>query len=750
MSNTNHVEWSQLYGDLEAQGQIPAASSVEIEADSATFRGMYLDLKQIQEDLRVSQARPSRVFIHADVLDVTIESWMLQGTVLMISARRVEVRGSFRVNLDYRSSRAASFILYTNDLCGTIEAVAVTDNEHAEKLTVSSTPVQGGIQVAWSEPEGRPQLLPRTRKQGMPMSPTRAQQDALNTELVFASLLCDQEPAIALDIMTWVKDWSATSPELLDLCLRSSSLVALLTAQVGAQQNGASFVPYLTRQVYTDLASAFIIQAKQYESDYERLSSEELGLDQQIELAQALVDNKTYEHEYSMQLLDQARLNYESAVAAATAAKRSFEAAQRNAQSAQTYFETVGVPDWKRKQIAKAVISLGTSAIQFAAGIGSMLIGFEAGGAASADAAVKTAKTVANAADTAKETATTAKALAQVMEQLKKIVEGLTKIYELSNQVMAAVSNIQDAQAAVDRMQSMDIDTGGVDISATYEWEVFRLEADAVIQDPIDLGVGYAKELKLAVDEVAIYGQALAAAQHAVVEVGQQYANLLLQKQLAQKQEERLQQYVDALSAEQASIDAMLPQLYRRYLDTKSSLFAAIQGYRASYSYWALAPSMVAVKIIDPVTTLEKGLQALTGTTLDEAHALQRFSPPPQSVKQKLVVVSDEAVLSQLRAEGTATFVIRLDDPLFAGSERVRLTRVRVWLEGAEPVHPDTISVTITTTGNYQDRFEGTPYQFTAKPLTRSFQYRIAARADGVPRTGPTDMSSSTAAWTSS
>ena len=46
---------------------------------------------------------------------------------------------------------------------------------------------------------------------------------------------------------------------------------------------------------------------------------------------------------------------------------------------------------------------------------------------------------------------------------------------------------------------------------------------------------------------------------------------------------------------------ALLHGLHQRYLDVKSSLFVAIEEYRAAFFYWALAESEVGKRIIDDI-----------------------------------------------------------------------------------------------------------------------------------------------------
>ncbi len=76
---------------------------------------------------------------------------------------------------------------------------------------------------------------------------------------------------------------------------------------------------------------------------------------------------------------------------------------------------------------------------------------------------------------------------------------------------------------------------------------------------------------------------------------------------------------------------------------------------------------------------------------------------------------------------------IGLNTSAFSDLSRVRLRTVRMWIEGAVPPSSTRITVRMETAGNYLDRFEGTKYQFTSKPLQRIFRYRVSDKREGTP-----------------
>ncbi|MCJ7617116.1 MAG: hypothetical protein MUO43_11335, partial [Desulfobacterales bacterium] len=333
---------------------------------------------------------------------------------------------------------------------------------------------------------------------------------------------------------------------------------------------------------------------------------------------------------------------------------------------------------------------------------------------------------VEKAAKTGSEIAKLAKDLADTMKKLKKLVEILKKVYELAKAVKQVADDISSAKGQMNVIQKMQDTTEGADLSAADGWAIFKIQADNALQNPVDLKIQYAKAYKEAVDILVVYGQSLSASQLAVIKASQQVAAITFQLHYAKQKQDNLQKLVDDLKADEAPLLLMIQQFYQKYLDAKSSLFAALKSYQASFFYWALRHSSVQPKIIDPVNDLNSGIHEITRLTMDKANALNEFNPPPQEMENMLFEITEPTILKQLQTTGEASWALPLTDQEFAGLERIRLSTIRVWLEGASfRKGSDSVFMTITTAGNYLDRYKNTNYQFNSKVLTRTFKYAV-------------------------
>lgn len=722
------ADWQIFYDDLQSKGHIPNAASKEITAQTAIFRGMYFSLSDIQEEIRSSEYNPIMTVIYADVLNIDNQTnWLLQSTGLVIFSRRIEVGTDASILLDYQKTSSAQLVIFALEFTGQLEVSAVKDSKQQPIIfNLSQANICPGVSIG--DESGTPTSQALKLSQGIGFQLPEDLQLYLNNAFIYASLLYDQNQSLALSIFLWVKGWASQSDQMEELFYRSTSMSSLLNSQINASNNGAVFVPYLSTQIYTSLAKAFAGEASKYESDYQQLSTQKVLTDDGIELAKTLVANSQSETNYVTALLKQANSNWENAVAAVSKAQSNFNNQKIVVSGIAAKFQQIGIPDYEREQTIKAIVSLVSAVVTFGAGIAAMAVGDEAAAPAAAEGAINSAKTVANAASTGAEVAKTASKLSELMAKLKKLVAMLQKVYELANAVKTVADNIGSAKGQIEVIQKMQDTTDGADLSAADGWAIYKIQADDVLQDPINKKIEFAEEYKQALDILVIYGQSLSANQLAVIKAGQESAALTFQLHYAQQKQANLQQLVNKLKAGEKPILEMMQQFYQKYLDRKSSLFAALKNYQASYFYWALRKSSVRPKIVDSVTDLNAGIHDITEIVMDQANALNQFFPQPQPMKNILFEIEDPSILKELHENGQTTWVLPIDSMDFAGLNRVRLSNIQIWLEGAKlNGNSDSIYMNITTAGNYLDRYKGTNYQFDSKPLTRSFKYKVAS-----------------------
>jgi hypothetical protein len=738
MANNNNItnrsaiqtDRLSLYNDLQNKCHVPDASSSRISNVTAVFRGMSYDLAQIKESVDKSGCTPALITIYTDVLEIPDNTNLVIGsTNLVIYARCIE-SSSASIFMDNQHNASNACIVFADEIKGDIKVIATTKGkEQISTFNITQENISQGIIINFVN--SVPACTALNRQQGIGMEMNADMSAYLNNSFIFGTLLYDDKPALALSILLWVKSWAAQSEQTSELFYRSATLATLLCSQINASSNGAVFVPYLTAGIYTSLAAAYVEEASQYENKLFQLSVQKQLTDENIAMIKTMIGNSDSEIKYIYELQKQAQSNYDNAVKAEQNAQSNFDNQNDKINNIAINFRDIGIPEYEEEQIAKAVIELLKAVVTFATGIAAMVLGDEAAAPAAAEGAANSAKAISTAAITASDIAKNAKELAATMKQLKKMIEAMKKIYELAKAIKEASDNIESATKQMGTVDRMKDTTDDADLSAADGWSIYQLQADAILQGAVDKKIQYAKDYKQAIDILVIYGQSLSASQLAVIKTSQEAAALNFRLQYANQKKDDLEKLSENLTAGEKPTLELMQQLFLKNLDCKSSLFSALKLYQASYFYWALSQSSINPQIIDSVDNIGSGIYDITNIAMDTAAALDHFNPSPQPMENILVVIDNEDVLSSLRATGKATWSLPLDNPEFECLDRVRLTTIRVWIEGISLTSQnDSVFITISTDGNYLDRYNDVNYQFNSKQLTRTFKYRVAKNGE--------------------
>ena len=714
-------DWAAFYAELEKEASIPNASDFSNKAGKIIFRDNYLNLQEVKD--KVSEINNVvNVILYTDTLEIPeYTKWVINGTSLIIYARNIIVHNHSGILLDFQASQTGKLMVFGREFNGSIEAKCIFNTtDQPNVFYIDAENATPGVMVSASN--GKAVLTELTLKTGTDLFPKSDLTYYLNNTFIYGSLLFDQKEEMALSMFLWVKGWASQSADYQALFYRSTSIAALLGAEINAKENGARFVPYLSSVIYVKLSEAFTAAAVQYESDYMILSTQEALTEQNINMAKTMVQNTQAEIEYVNALLKQAKENSDNASAAVNAAMKNFDTQNRIVKMVAIDFETVGIPEYKTKVILQGMFDIITSLATFGVSVGMMAVGNGAGAASAAESV----KSVEKVAESGVETAKMAKSLAETMEKLKELIETLEKAIKLAQAIKAIVDNVKEAESQMSKIQELDDYYADVDLSAADDWTIYQIQASNAMKDPISLGIRYAQEYDEAMQILAVYGQSLNAAQLASMKADQELSSIFFQLHYAEEKKKNLEEMVNKLEVGKAATLGVMQEFYQKYLDSKSSLYTALKSYQQSFFYWALAESGIDPKIIDSVDQLDTGLNDQTQMAMDEASALERFDPPPQQMKNMLFVIDDPEILNQLHQEGEAHWILPLEDYEFSGLERVRLDDIRVWIEGVSFIGSErSVFITITNTGNYLDRYAGLDYQFNSKKLTRSFKYKV-------------------------
>jgi hypothetical protein len=718
--------WEQFYTSLTSAGNVPHAGAISITSEDAIFSGNYLDINEVQKQLISSGITPNITTIYTDVLNVNnLVAWKLQNnTALVIYARLIEFNagGSFYVNFASATVINASLTIFSAGTNG--EIIVNVGDGNSGNLSLNSSTISPGIEVVNSTTGIQSRIL--SLSDGFPTTITPIQENYLMNSFILGALSSDEYPQIAMDILSWVNGWAGASlstnaADLTQLFFQSSSLAALFQSQIIAEGNGATYVPFLSSSLYAGIATTLGNAISSNLTNYITLFS--LSTVNADFITSATTLKSIYNNDVAnyQSLLAQAQTDYNNALAAVNTAKLNFLNQQATVTITGNTLKT-GIANYKLYHELEVAIEIVTAVIKFGIGIAGMVTGNEETAPAAADGISEAVAVGEEAAETA-----------ELMKKLKKLVEILNKVYELANSIYTASQSIGNPSNPINPATAgaTDLQPGDA-INGVAAWTVFQINADSSLQSVIKLSIDGAQEYKDALDILAAYGQALSATQVAVIKASQKVVELNVKIYYANQNVAAIMSEVANLQVGQTDILSLQHLFYQQFLNTKLTLYAILKSYQATYYYWALMPypNPVTLANLNSITGSETDL---VNMSLDTYQALNKFGAGTeiQTLSSVFVPVIDSMVLNTLQKTGATQWIIGLDNESFDLMDRVRVTTVRVWLdgEGLYPTNRTKASIIINSSGNYQDRLKSQDFQFNSAPLHNMlFEYTVGAK----------------------
>jgi hypothetical protein len=712
---TNTQDWSSIYAAVQQTAQVPSTAETTRDGSRLIVRDLVVSLDTVIQAVESAPSPPLVAYVFADVVTLSAtRNWALPPMALFIVARRVVATSGTFLQLDYRTNPNSTIVVFANEIEGPLSVHAVTSTNPRVPAIFDLTQFDSiGVQISLSGDQAVQTPVPALPPELLAVGSSLWM--SLSTSFEFAAILIESQPDIARAILAWLQAACAPSALVADVSLQSAALLAQLTVTA----SDVHFVPYLSPSVYESTAAAFGDAAKQYESQYQFFSAQNAAKDQWIAAAQNMEKYFALTADFNRELIAQAQANLEGASDAVHEATLRYQLTQLTIDPLRAKFEA-GIEKWKDDETLAAVFQILVAIVTFGAAIAEIAVGDPAAAGAADGAAASAGVAAANAAKAGGEAAKVAgtmSELAGAMDGLKKAAKALAATYEVIQKIVEASSAVQSSNGYSDPIPGVD------DISTQAEWDIFRMKVDRMMQFPVDQGIDGAADYREALDELTIYAKALAATQASLVRTAQELARLQLQARVSAGMTQTIDDSIARMQQSEKPDQLAMHLFFARGMAVRRWLFIAIRNYTWSYRYWALRPSSVTPSITASASDLVDDLAEMQR---DYADALEAFQAPPQSFGTENggleVEITDPRVLADLRTKGETQFVVDTSRPEFAAFDRVRLSRLRVWLYGAN----GGAYVQIRTSGVYDDRLAGTGFKFTAAPLERFFQYQGA------------------------
>jgi hypothetical protein len=720
------ASWPAFYAALTAGGEIGFRPVADYRKTAAIVSGLEVSLSDVMTKAFAEDHVPNVITIFADVLKVDMAEISLKGSAIFIAARRIE-RGANALTIKFPSGASAAMAAVIAQSLDQPLGVTVEAGGVSHQL---SLPSATGIGQSFSLRGGAATVTDIDAIHGS-YDWTTPHRRSLTMVLQYGAAAFDSYPVVAGDMFTYVVKATQGIEAAADLHDQAVSLLATLNASTSSVVN----VPALDRAVYEEEARAFAAASLAHDAARQQFLN--AGTDSKARADAAKLMQARYKDTagFNETLLAQAQANLLEAQKGAIDAYFTADKAQHDSRVAADHFK-VEADIWAERKKVEAAFQIILSIVEVAGAVALMA----AGDVGAEKAAFKEAEELKTAAEDVKKVAKAVEAFQTMGTNAKKLEATLNSISKAA-QAMSTLSkliiSINDLSKNAGAAKIAPIPFLATGLQSTDpQWDIFVLDFDAMVAPAVSAGIPGASDYQLAVHKLAIYAKAAMAAQGAAISAAQDVFRLTLQAQMDRAQEARITQYIAALATDQDAADALAQIFLARELSMRISFFIAVRGYASAYRYWALKPSRVTPSITTPVSDLMSDLAAIS-REYDEA--LQRFNPPPQKLGNVVCTIRAggtgplAGVVEALKSGHRANVAIPLSEPGFAGYGRVRLSAIRVWLEGVDGSQDAAVTVDIASSAQFEDRRAGIVQRFTSVPVRRSFRYAGAVRnADAI------------------
>jgi uncharacterized membrane protein len=695
-------DWTSILPDSEAP--LPLAQDPDfLWSQPSTARGCFIRLADVVPALAARQAPGADAAVYADVLRIE-GSLALALTGLTLHARRIEVAADATLQLQSPDPAHPAFRL---DVHARDWAFAGTDGRLP--LTLGGVhqdwrpaPVGGGLHAQVAA-DGSVDL----RELAAP-----AAGDPLTGQIVLNAAkrlaqCAGLGPEWSRTLPLQMADWLARTGG--DALLRSDAVA--LAARLRTPRGPQRFVPYLRLSEYGELARSTQTALQAVDQEHRSLFERALGLDDQKQAAEHLLAHYRHAKSFADALLDQAAEDTARASEATELARARLQDRASEIEARQKAFEQ-GIADKKAELERQAFLGIAMGVLALGAGIAMVCFTGPAGAGVAAGGATKVAEAGA-------QTARQVNRLVELLKTIAKVLDAIKKIQGYYALLKQAYDVVHDPLQARGRAETAGqhipppLDPG--DTLGAADWDEFMVGLDAAFRPALDQKIDGADELLLAMKKLAIRGKDMVATQANLDRCQQRLQQCLWQTLRDEADIQDMQARIQAMDQQRGPGTVLMTYTAQLRDRLKFRLVHAIENMADAYAYYALEDAGIQPDVRSSGAELAKLLSDLQQKLLSAKERRGTISDwGPDGL-----TVQDPGLLQTLQRTGAMSWSVGREN--FAGLERIRVSDIRVWLQG--DLGSARLHIDIGTSGDYLDRLRGQPFEFMAWPLARAFRY---------------------------
>lgn len=222
-----------------------------------------------------------------------------------------------------------------------------------------------------------------------------------------------------------------------------------------------------------------------------------------------------------------------------------------------------------------------------------------------------------------------------------------------------------------------------------------------VVEQIKDEGIGGASDFFLLISKMVIRGKAIFVAQTAFKTAGDTYLTVVQQSLAQQKHTNRLRKAIPQIHGDDRMFGIIKLAMAERLLSLRTWIYLDFRQYLAAYAWNTLDAECPVV--LDPMKDVASfltdaaTLQALSSQVSAYVRAQERtFHFSSQNPGGNNALVQPDGFLDSLKGSRTASFTLNCESRVFRNYGRLRVSRARIFLEGAGLDGDEVVSIHVT------------------------------------------------------
>ncbi|SBS60663.1 hypothetical protein [Vibrio splendidus] len=707
--SSDWLELNNLPNSTEYPTWVQSAYS-DVGVLSRSTSDLHINLSDWIAEQNLYVTKPSKVVIFADTIEVPDNfNLLVNNQNILIFARKIVGQGTPTFVLGQQGS-AASISVIAGEIETPINVLAFQSDGSITRDALTGKTGDGESVVLAGEHYRRTTI--DSNITGQMKLASEPFTDIVNRSFDMAASLYDTNPELSLDLINWVEQSLRYSgsvveddPILSDLYLQTVAFKQFISFST----KESHYVPYLDKVLYQDKYEAYLKAMVAYQAQWNIIQDRSTVIEDKIEAAKLALANIEDVLRAQTSIITQTQSNIDKIGDSLTEVDSQYKAQELVTLDARTTY-LVGVENWKTQQQLNAALAI----FKAIAEIGSAVSGVFTGNLSGVNDLTEQLAKTPEALEKAKNLVTNIKSVTGIIDSVTKTISGIS-------QLTADIKSTIKFQKISEAMDGFNFNIPTINES-NLAWDLMITEIRSNLRYADSLGIKGTRQYLLELEKQVLLGKAINITQLNFAQEQAKLVDLLLTNNVTINQQQRLNDAIGGYQVDTDSFDSIERELSRVLMHFKRPMYVALSNYVQAYEYWALKPSEIAPSLNKSYLDYQFDLASIES---EYVNALSSFQPAPQDFTIDNYTISSPEQLESFATTGQLNFSIPLEQVQLCSFDRVRLSTVRVFLEGENLPYGKQLNLRVSSSGNYADRYENQDYQFSSNPVSRAFYYRI-------------------------